>query len=215
MSRVTGGIYSRPSGKTAGIVWGAARTRTGKVATARQLVPPSNPNTPAQRTQRNKFREALFIVRSLGSIIYAIAWNRSIGQLPGFQSMLSVMLNSLSSNFTLAPPVSINLGTLHLPTTMSTAFGTPNGVKVNWSTENGSNGTPSDLAQILVIGDSDSTRRVPGSIVSSTTAIRSTGTANIGGLDSGSGYVIIVYFKGTGTSTGLFSATESFAQESS
>jgi hypothetical protein len=98
MAILEGGIFSNPRGKTGGIVFGAARTRTGKKVTSRLLVPPSNPNTAAQQVQRGKFAEALAIVRLLGSGIYQSDFNRSIGQLPGFQSVTSIFLNALDAS---------------------------------------------------------------------------------------------------------------------
>ena len=110
MAILEGGIFSNPRGKTGGIVFGAARTRTGKKVTSRLLVPPSNPNTAGQQTQRGKFADALAIVRLIGSSFYQADWNRAIGQLPGFQSMTSVFLNALDSSKSIGVIPSINLG---------------------------------------------------------------------------------------------------------
>jgi hypothetical protein len=207
MSRVTGGIYSKPSGKTAGIVWGAARTRTGKVATARQLVPPSNPNSPAQQTQRGKFAEALFIVRSFGASIYQEAWNRSIGQLPGFQSMQSSFLNALTADLSFYAMPSINLGLNHLPNTVSAVLTDATHLAVNWSTELSGIATSADKAQILLIPSLSAFRREPDAIVHSITALRSAGTATIVHSDLPGDYTVVVYFLGVGTADGIYSPT--------
>lgn len=209
MSRVTGGIYSKPSGKTAGIVWGAARTRQGKVSTARQLVPPSNPNTPLQQNQRTKFKDCLFIVRTLGTQIYRDAWNRSIGQLPGFQSLQSIMLNTMDDFFALNPPPSINLGTLHFPQTFSGAGSGLTAITFTWSTELVEPSSASDLFQVLIIATDQTERNVPGQIISSTTALRSAGTLVITLPAGGIGFTYIAYFKGAGSASGLYSVTNS------
>jgi hypothetical protein len=211
MSRVTGGIYSKPSGKTAGIVWGAARTRTGKVSTARQLVIPANPRTTLQVEQRTKFQEALFIVRALGSSIYADAWNRSIGQLPGFQSQLSIFLKSITALFDLNPIPSINLGTLHLPNSIGADINVAGNLTVNWSTELSGVSTTADLAQILLIPTSPIKRRTINSIISSTNILRNVGVANIAIPPDINTYIVITYFKGAGTAAGHFSITKSEA----
>lgn len=115
MAKVFGGLLGRPQGKLANVVFSSARAREGKVVTARQLVKPSNPQTPDQQQQRSKFSEALAIVRKLGPAIYGEDWNRSIGQLPGFQSMMSVFLKALDSNNDLTVPPVIPLGDLQAP----------------------------------------------------------------------------------------------------
>lgn len=112
MSRLEGGIFSRPRGKTGGVVFGAARTRLGKVVTSRLLVVPTNPRTQAQVTQRTNFTRALEAVRSIGPSFYRSDWNRAIAQLPGFQSMISVIMGMQASNGDLTPGPTTNLGTL-------------------------------------------------------------------------------------------------------
>ena len=97
MSKLEGGIFSRPRGKTGGIVFGAARTRRGKQTTTRLLVPPSNPNTAAQQEQRSKFKDSLAIVKAAGPDAYQKAFNRTVSQLPGFQSLLSIILNNINA----------------------------------------------------------------------------------------------------------------------
>jgi hypothetical protein len=112
MAKLEGGIFSRPRGKTGGIVFGAARTRTGKLVTSRLLVPPSNPNTAAQQVQRSKFSVAQSDVRSLGPGIYRDAFNRSIGQLPGFQSLQSIVTKAQTSPAEFTAPAETRLGTI-------------------------------------------------------------------------------------------------------
>lgn len=154
MAKLEGGIFSRPRGKTGGVVFGAARTRTGKVVTSRLLVAPSNPNTPAQQSQRSIFSNSLQIVRGLGAAIYQTDFNRAIAQLPGFQAMMSIFMNNMNDSFLLDPPQETNLGTLHVPDTLSAAAGVDAGqVSVTLSGENGANGAATDEVVILAIGE--------------------------------------------------------------
>lgn len=205
MARLTGGIFSRPAGKTGGIVFGSARTRQGKLVTSRLLVPPSNPNTPAQQAQRSKFSEVLSIVRRFGSTIYQSDFNRSVGQLPGFQSMESIYLNQISATgeITLINP--INLGTLHYPTTFGPMYNDSGSLTGSFSTELGSNGTVNDTLVVLAVAKLSANRSLPGGVISSTTTLRSSGLIAIAGTIIGEEYSVYVYFRGAGLSAGLLS----------
>lgn len=140
MSRLEGGIFSRPRGKTGGVVFGAARTREGKLVTSRLLVAPSNPNSAAQVVQRGKFTAALQLTRGVGASVYQADWNRAIAQLPGFQSIMSILMNAMDSDTTFAAaPADTNLGTLDLVASLAAAADTGAGnIMVSWtaSTEN-------------------------------------------------------------------------------
>lgn len=208
MSRFNGGIYSRPRGKTAGIVWGAARTREGKVATSRELVPPSNPNTTAQQTQRTKFAQALFIVRALASAVYQVDWNRAIGQLPGFQSMQSIFLNALDSAGLITAPANTNLGTLDVPSGLTVTTGTSGNIDLAWSDSTAGNGTLSDLVKAFAIPAPLASRPDSADIVSELTAVISGGSYTFNGLSSGVDYIVCVWRKGVGNAAGLLSVAQ-------
>ena len=205
MSVLTGGIFSKVSGKTAGIVFGAARTRQGKKVTARELVSPSNPNTAAQQTQRGKFASALLIPRTLGPDIYQSDFNRAVGQLPGFQSMTSIMLNQMDAAKDLSLTIPVNLGSLHAPDTISAAAGIANQIDVSLSSELGSNGTAADVPVALAMATTDANRALNGGIVSAELDTRSDEGGTIPGLLAGVEYQIYVYMKGAGTADGLLS----------
>lgn len=205
MSVISGGIFSKPRGKTGGIVFGAARTRQGKLATARELVKPSNPNTALQQTQRSKFKSALELVRRFGASVYQSAWNRSIGQLPGFQSMLSIMLNQMDSSKDITLVNDINLGSLHFPDTFTPTSPAAGSLEVDFSDENGPNGTAEDKSVILAFAKTDANRQLANGVGVTSSTTREDGASVITGLISGATYEIYGYFEGSGTSTGLYS----------
>ena len=205
MSRITGGIFSKPSGKTGGIVFGAARTRQGKVATARELVSPSNPNTPAQQTQRGKFKSSLDLIRRFGAGVYQVAWNRSIGQLPGFQSMVSVVLNQMAANKDITLVTEINLGTLHFPDSFVFASPDTGELQVDYTTELGANGTAADIVSFLIFAKTDANRELVAGVVVNKVFTRTDVTAIITNLIVGETYEIYAYMQGVGTADGLFS----------
>ena len=206
MSKLKGGIFSKPSGQTAGLVFGAARTRTGKVATVRQLVPPSNPDSPAQRTQRNKFKEALAIVRAIGASVYKDDFNRSISQLPGFQSLMSIITNSLTDSLEMLPPAPTNLGTLHFPDSVTTGSGLANFVTLDFSSESGANGAGSDRATLIAIAKNPATSAQARPVfVSQNAGVRELGEASVNVGVPNTDFVACLYFTGSDVYSGLLS----------
>lgn len=205
MAVLQGGIFSRPAGKTGGIVFGAARTRTGKLVTSRLLVAPSNPNTAAQQQQRSKFTEALAIVRNLGAAIYQEDWNRAISQLPGFQSMMSIFLDAQDASKVLSAPPTINLGTLHYPDTGPTItdLGGQN-LGVAWSDEVGSNGTANDDAVVFAIAADPAATPQARLVFTNLTNVRSDAASGIAVGVAGD-YLAALYFRGAGVADGLLS----------
>lgn len=205
MSKLTGGIFSNPSGKTAGIVFGAARTRQGKKVTARQLVPPSNPNTAPQQLQRGKFGDALDIVRFLGADIYQSDFNRAISQLPGFQSMMSVFMNAIDGSKNLTVPPEINLGQLHFPDTMTIHSNNSAEISIDYTSEAGVNGTASDevISFVLQVASTDRAVAVGASHVG--VAVRDDEADSFFGLTVGKEYLVGAYLKGAGAADGLLS----------
>jgi len=209
MARIPGGITSRPSGKLGNIIFGAARTPEGKVATAREAVQPSNPNTPDQQQQRSKFRQALNIVQGIGPGVYQDDWNRSVGQLPGFQSLQSIMLNNIDQNDALEVPPDRQLGDLHTPDSITGGSQSqPDRIDISYSTDVGSNGDPNDAAVLIAIEQSEPANRkrdvqAPGNL-----GTRQNGEASISVNQADTTYVVGVYFRGKDTAEGLLSTAE-------
>lgn len=204
MAIVVGGITGRVAGSVGGVTFGAARGRQGKLVTVREKVSPSNPNTPAQAAQRGKFGQCIDIVRFLGPDIYKVDWNRSIGQLPGFQSMQSIFLNAMDSNFDLVAPPTINLGDMHYPDTgPQLSQGGDGELDIQWSPEVGTNGTAADIPVVMVIAvDPDGGGGVR--VVKTTTdGTRNGQSVLVGGLTIAANYLVGVYFRGEGTADGL------------
>jgi hypothetical protein len=172
------------------------------------LVPPSNPNTVAQQTQRNKFAEAIAIVRLLGSGVYQSDWNRAIGQLPGFQSLTSVYLNALDASFDIGTIPPINLGSLHVCDTFSVSTGIGSGnINVAHSTENGINGTSADVVVILAVETSPGSTPLERVVVVDTSDTRTDSATVVGGFGSGANVSVLMYYQGAGTADGLLSPT--------
>ncbi len=204
MAKVRGGVYGRPSGLTGGVVWGAARDRQGKVATMRAHVIPANPNTAAQQTQRTKFSDVLDVVRNIGPTEYQDAWNRSIGQLPGFQSLMSILLDNIDVTFGFSEPPDTPLGTLHFPGQLIYTPGPLSGeITADWTTELGQDGTAADIVHMFAIeADRDIDDEHPV-IDASDSKTRTDATCLITGLDPATSYLTFFYLEGAGTAAGI------------
>jgi Fibronectin type III domain len=205
MATLQGGIFSRPRGKTGGLVFGAARTRTGKLVTSRLLVPPSNPNTAAQQTQRSIFSSCQAIIRRLGASVYQVDWNRSVGQLPGFQSMQSIFMNQMASNLNLTLVNDINLGTLEPLLTLEFGVAAADSLTLSWDPAVTGNGTAADVVIALAIAQTEAKRPQSNGVQVFNTAVRSDETLDITNLDSSTTYELYVYAVGAGTAEGLIS----------
>lgn len=209
MAKIPGGITSRPSGQLGNIIFGAARTPEGKVATAREAVDPSNPNTPAQQNQRSKFAQAVQVTQDLGPGIYQENWNRAIGQLPGFQSWVSMLLDNITDADLLEPPADRPLGNLHFPSTWSA--NTPPGagaIEFSHDTGNGDNGTANDVAVVVAIeADLPASRDRDVAIVDPGPT-RSNGTVQFSVGQDGTDYVVGLWFRGAGSAQGLISQAQ-------
>lgn len=102
MSLHVGGIFSRARGKASGLVFSEVRTRQGKGMISRQLVIPSNPNSPGQQDQRLKFSRMKQSLATFGRNSYEEVLDRGVGQLPGYQTFENMLLNSLQDDGTLS-----------------------------------------------------------------------------------------------------------------
>jgi hypothetical protein len=211
MSVLDGGIFSRPRGKTGGLVFGAARTREGKLVTARMLVPPSNPNTAAQQTQRTIFSEVQSVIRIYGPSVYQTYFNRSVGQLPGFQSMQSIYMNQMDDSFELDLVNPINLGTLHFPNTFTVVTGGSGQLSITWSDELGSNGTSADKVGLLFCAKTQTNRAISSNIWSSLTSERNVGSMTPGGFTADAVIEVYAFMIGAGTAEGLLSVANPFS----
>lgn len=147
MSKLLGGLFSRPSGKASGLVFGAGRTARGKQVTVREYVIPADPRTNAQIIQRGKMPFSTEIIQRIGRGVYQTAWNRAVKALPGFQSLSSILMQHISSDGEITSvPQQTSLGSLHAPLTVTPGTA---GIEssVTFSTETGDLGSAADQVQ--------------------------------------------------------------------
>ncbi len=209
MAKSRMGIYGDPRGTTGGIVWGAARDRLGKVATTRSYVIPANPNTGAQQLQRGKFKDALYVVRNWGPSVYLTDWDRGIGQLPGFQSLMSVLIKALNGTYQFVAPADTPLGALHFPNTWTVAqSATPGNIDVTWSAELGADGTNADQLQLVAARRDRNADLVHPTFTFLDCDTRNGSPYAITGLEVGQYYLIGGWWQGAGTALGKLSRVE-------
>ena len=206
MAVITGGVTGRPAGKLAGVIFGAARSRTGKVVTAREKVRPANPNTAAQQAHRNNFALGIASVRGIGPSEYQEYWNRAVGQLPGFQSLMSILMDVTSETGDLTAPPDTPLGDLHYPETVSVNGSMASGFfAFDWTTENGSNGTPADVPHIYLIPADVTDREANLAVAVSSAGRRDDGTSANITVKPSTDYLAVLLFEGKGTAEGKLS----------
>jgi hypothetical protein len=204
---IRGGLHGRPSGSVAGIIYGGARSRIGKVVTARELVFPANPRTAAQLLQRRKFKQALFATRHLAAALWQDFFNRAIGQLPGFQSMMSIILDNTDDAEELTVPPDTPLGNLHFPDTFSidTGVAIPCSCDATWSDELGLNGTVDDLFRIFAVSVLPEDTEERGVMVDISVVKRSETSLALVLPTGATDYVFGAFFEGAGLAEGLLS----------
>lgn len=206
MSKVTGGLLGRPAGKIGGIVFAAARGRSGKLVTAREKVIPANPQTVLQVAQRSLFARALAHVRFWGTGLYQVDWNRAVGQLPGFQSMMSTILTANDGSGKFTAPSQVPLGLLHTPDTITVTDPVADGgIMLEWSMEDGDNGDSADVAVIFAYSEESDAPILHWSLGSS--VVRADGEFQIDAsmISPTKKYIIGLYFQGQGSTDGMLS----------
>ncbi|MBA7579953.1 hypothetical protein ES708_21836 [subsurface metagenome] len=216
MAILRGGLHGRPSGNVAGIIYGGARTRTGKVVTARELVFPSDPKTVLQTLQRRKFKQALFATRHLAAAVWQDFFNRAIGQLPGFQSMMSIILDNTDDTEELTIPPDTPLGNLHFPDTfgITTGIVSSGDVVVTYTAEVGLNGTVADLLRVFAISVPAVNVDERPVLVEFGTDTRADSPVTVECPLSEHSYVFGAFFEGQGVAEGILSPCPYEIQES-
>lgn len=192
MSKFPSGIFSKARGKLSGVVFSAARTRKGKLMTARQLVIPANPQTTSQQSNRSIFTFVQDGVRSFGPSVYRDIFNRGVEDLPGYQSLLSLFRRSYTKHASTVWRATVNnpdtlLGDLHFPDSVTFVSLSGNYLEIDWSTELGDNGSADDEVHLIAMdyqvdtGDDETWGYASGS------AVRSDGNIEIERSDPGGG----------------------------
>jgi len=155
MAKFESGIFSKAAGSIGGVVFSQARTREGKKMTARERVIPTNPQTAPQQANRMNFKDTLNIVRTLGTGYYREDWDRSISQLPGYQSLFSFISQSKSmvgTNIIVDDPQpDIQLGELD-PTSIAFTPLSAIEFQASWNSIPVGNQQPKDFLKAFFIG---------------------------------------------------------------
>jgi len=207
MAIITGGLHGRVRGNVDGIIYGAARTRIGKVVTAREYVIPANPRSAPQVLWRSIFKCGLYATRHLGASLWENDFNRAIGQLPGFQSIMSIILLATDRvSRDLEEPPDTPLGNLYAPDVTFVTHGAISGsITASWTGELGLNGTDADVLNFFGIGVDGTAEGVRIAVDWEESAVRSDLTMDIPtGYDS-TDWIAAVYFQGAGTAEGKLS----------
>ena len=213
MAVVKGGLHGRPRGAVAGIVYGAARSRQGKVVTAREYVIPGEITDAKVIAQRAVFGSLLYSTAYLAAQCWQTDFNRSVGQLPGFQSIMSVLLKACPyATKTLAAPPDTPLGNLYTPGfTVITHPSTAGSIRLSWTTGLGTNGTTADPVVVFIIEAGYTTGNIRPAFWKGEVSTRTVGTIDLTTGSSGMNWICCAYFRGAGTAVGNVSAAKWYA----
>jgi hypothetical protein len=210
---VKGGLHGRPRGTVAGIVYGAARSRQGKVVTAREYVIPGDTDDEDVLEQRLTFKSLLHSMRYLAAQCWQDDYNRSVGQLPGFHSLFSVLLqNCPHDTMFLAPPPDTPLGNLYTPGfTVITHPSVGGSIRITWTTGHGTNGTDADPVVVFLVEKESTIDGSRGAVWSGEVSTRTDGTIDVATGSSATDWVVACYFRGAGLALGKLSAAKYYA----
>lgn len=138
MAYLPAGIYGPGRGKVGGTVLSEARTLWGKMGTAREYNIPTDPKTPDQLKQRERFRVAGTEAGMFGSGFYQRAWNNGLGLNAGYQSLVSYLISQLKESgatwnwkLSLSPKT---LGPVYNGAPTAAVAGASGKVKITWDT---------------------------------------------------------------------------------
>ncbi|MBA7664084.1 hypothetical protein ES703_72135 [subsurface metagenome] len=213
MAIITGGLHGRARGNVNGIIYGAARTRFGKVVTAREYVIPTPSATALQVLQRNAFACALYATRYLAASLWQDDFNRGIGQLPGFQSMMSIIIKATDRETRImTPPPDTPLGNLYAPTfEVTTHLTIADNITITWDAGLGLNGTPEDVLNVFGVGKEGSEDGIRIATDFPEEATRVDATLDVPTGETGFDWVVGCYFQGAGTAIGKLSVVKWYA----
>lgn len=210
MALHTSGINGRLTGKNGGSVFSVARTRYGKMTTSREYVIPANPDTVLQQQVRELFRRASLHGGLVGSVNYAADWNNTLGELPGWNSIVGWSRDAMEYSggiYQWSDPVPAkSLGPVYMPLVTGTHVGAAGSIDLTWPTTIvGDHCAAGDLlcgwvSYVLNPGVGGGTNLV----VLDRTDVRSDATINVPGLTSGEEYQWVLWFnhdEGDGTYT--------------
>ena len=191
MAKLFGGITGRPSGKIGNVIYGAARTRRGKSATARATFSPSNPNTPAQQAQRNRMRSLSQTAKRWNPTRGRAQWNAIEGNLPVYQSILRMLMQASNAQGDLSIPRPVSLGPTPALRNLQIVSGGGSGVLLlTWTAHTGDGALLTGAVQIFytAVEREEGTEAQSGYV--GTGIARGDDEATISGLAPGTEYLV-------------------------
>lgn len=191
MAKLFGGITGRPSGKVGNVIYGAARTRRGKSATARATFSPSNPNTPAQQAQRNRMRSLSQTAKRWNPTRGRAQWNTIEGNLPVYQSILRLLFQASDAQGDLSVPRPVSLGPTPTLRNLQIQSGGGSGVLlITWVAHTGDGALLTDQVQVFYTATIRTLRTEAQSGYVGTGVTRGADETTVSGLAPGTAYLI-------------------------
>lgn len=196
---VEGGVFGVYRNKIGGVVFSTWRG----IQTARQRVTPSNPQSIAQTEVRTVFAWVVQILKSFGSELYRADWNNALGTLPGFQSLMSILLENADYDAEkLGVPAQVSLGDLPTVTASIENTGDPGDLTVAPPISLPSPLTAADEFVVIVY---PRLLEAVDSFIPTPERVAANASANFTGLKVGEDYVVGYYIVGKGDNEGQLS----------
>lgn len=147
MGVINQGILGKISGKV-GPVQGASWKG---IAYLKQYTIPSNPNTPAQQSQRGRFANCVRFAQSLYSMIIEKFWNPFSVKMSGYNAFISKNIKFLdNTTFYVTTNNLLSAGNVE-SAPVTTASLSVDTVSITWNTSTIGNGLSTDLVNLYVI----------------------------------------------------------------
>jgi len=199
MGKLETGILGKSTGKIGPVI--TANWKSLNVV--KQYFRPSNPRTPDQQLQRNRFTQAVFLTRSVLTTIVKPIWDNLSIVMSGYNLFVQSLLNSMDNNNHPTTSTLISKGTL-LSSEITEATYSGDELNINFINNSGQgNAKDNDLVGILVY-DKSSKQFVFTDIGVST---RSDGSASahIGSQFLDSNLIVWIFFKQENESGSIYS----------
>lgn len=194
MGVINQGILGGFSGKVGPVV--GAKWKS--IDYMRSYVIPSNPNTPAQQTQRTRFAAMVALARQLLTSVIQPFWSPFYSTMSGFNAFIKENIELLDSSNLLTVSAVMSKGTLAPTSQVTTSYNPATGVaSVTWNTDLTGNASATDSVIIIAYDKANnklyfkSSNELRGD-ASDTIELRS-------GLTASNVYCWVFFYRGTGS----------------
>ena len=195
MGRILNGILGPVKGKVGPVVGASCFG----IDYLKSFVPPSNPNTASQQTQRNKFTSCQALAKAVLATLIYMFWNPFASGKSGYNAFMSEMLLSVDASHDLQVTSRVTIGSLEPASGVTVTYATATGATIfTWDEDVYGNGLLTDYVGVIVY---DKTTQVfRGYTTGTTTRDDETKTVTLAtGLTATNLMGFLWFYRGTGS----------------